>query len=74
MFVQGVDIDRSKNESNQDYLHSETANNKGVSSYIHKYLMGMQQYYFLRDHKDLRSKMDPEFARKNPEESYLSQQ
>jgi len=50
MFVQGIDMDRSKNQSNQDYIHSETANNKGISSFIHKYYMGMQHFYFLRDH------------------------
>jgi len=46
LFVKGVSADRSKNDSNLDYVQSKEMEPLGIRQYIHKFHLGLQPYYF----------------------------
>jgi len=46
LFVKGVSADRSKNDTNLDYVQSKDMEASGIRQYIHKFHLGLQPYYF----------------------------
>lgn len=46
LFLKGVNIDRSLNETNLDYRQSRREEQKGIREFVHKYHLGLQPFYF----------------------------
>ena len=49
MFVKGVSADRSKNDTNYDYLYVPDMEAEGLRQYTHRYHSGLSNYYYSRD-------------------------
>lgn len=45
-FCRGVQFDRSKNWANLDYSLDISKEGDGMKSYVHKYFLGMEPFYF----------------------------
>ena len=47
VFVKGVGTDRSTNDDQMDYTKVTSMEGLGLRQYVHKYDLGMQDYYFM---------------------------
>ena len=48
LFLKGISADRTKNDSNFDYVVERDSEKQGLKQYKHKYQMGYQRYYYLK--------------------------
>lgn len=46
LFIKGVNADRSKNDSNADYVALKGKESDGIREYVHKFHLGLQPMYF----------------------------
>ena len=46
LFIKGVNADRTKNDSNADYVALKGKENEGIREYVHKFHLGLQPMYF----------------------------
>lgn len=46
LFIKGLSADRTMNDTNLDYVMSDALEVDGLRSYIHKYNLGLQPFYF----------------------------
>lgn len=51
LFIKGMNIDRSKNDTNFDYFYVNKMEKFGLRSFIHKFNAGEFYYYYMRDFK-----------------------
>ena len=52
MFVKGMDVDRSKNDTNYDYYYINSHEKDGLRVFSHKFNQGDYHYYYMREFKD----------------------
>lgn len=57
LLIRGVGVDRSTNDTNMDYVKISNAEAHGMRQYMHKYNMGLQDYYHNRETKDTKSQL-----------------
>jgi hypothetical protein len=72
MFIKGMNIDRSKNDSNFDYYFVQSMEKFGLRTFVHKFNTGDFYYYYMRDLKESHfSRMaDEKFSREDPDGYY----
>ena len=60
MFIQGISHNRTKNDWNVDYIVQKELEPKGLRTYLHKYHLGYNAYYYKRDfEKEMEKLRDP---------------
>lgn len=70
IFIKGISSVRSQNDTNADYIADKHLESIGIRSYIHKFHLGLQPYYFkLAFEKDF-EKMTEEEVKKDPQAYY----
>lgn len=72
LFVKGMNLDRSKNDTNFDYYYVSTMEKFGLRTFVHKFNMGDYYYYLMRDFKKTHFEKlhDPQFQATNPDGHY----
>ena len=70
MFIKGLGVDRSTNDDQEDYIRVSKLEEQGLRQYIHKYDLGMEDYYFnQRFMSELQLLADEEWRVENPGKS-----
>ena len=46
LLIRGMGVDRSTNDSNMDYVRVTKFEKRGLRQYVHKYNLGLQDFYF----------------------------
>jgi len=72
IFVKGVSADRSKNDTNLDYVQSKEFEALGIRQYIHKFHLGLQPYYFKKQFEQQLKKYTDEEAKKDPQAFFMN--
>ena len=71
MFLKGISAERSKNDTNFDYVVNSEDEKNGLKIYCHKYNLGYLRYYFLKEHgESVMAKLTVEESKKDPEAFY----
>lgn len=72
MFVKGVNIDRSKNDTNFDYYFVQSMEKFGLRTFVHRFNTGDFYYYYMRDMKEshFSKLMDEKFQREDADRHY----
>lgn len=72
LFIKGMNVDRTKNDSNFDYYYVSKLEKHGLRQFIHKFNTGDIHYYYMRDmQKSHFAKiMDPVFKEQDPDGYY----
>ena len=73
ILIKGLGIDRSTNDTNMDYARVNKFEPKGLRIFVHKYNLGMQDYYYQKLHSDLIASCTKEAFTKDYESAYLSE-
>lgn len=48
MFIKGMEVDRSKNDTNFDYFYINSHEKEGLRIFSHKFNQGDHHYYYMR--------------------------
>jgi len=72
LFIKGMNLDRSKNDTNFDYYYVSNMEKFGLRTFLHKFNTGDYYYYLMRDFKDSHFKKvnDNEFKKNDPDGYY----
>lgn len=71
MFVKGMNIDRTQNDTNFDYLYYSKLEKFGLRAFVHKYNAGEFHYYIMRDFKESHfKKLNNELHETDPDAYY----
>ena len=71
LFVKGMNIDRTKNDTNFDYFYYSKLEKFGLRSFVHKYNLGEYHYYIMRDLKESHfMKLNKELHETDPDAYY----
>lgn len=63
LFVRGVGVDRSTNDDQMDYVKIISLEKYGIRQFVHKYDIGMQDYFYVRRFKEhLDKRMDADWV------------
>jgi hypothetical protein len=52
MFIKGMEVDRSKNDTNFDYFYINSHEKEGLRIFSHKFNQGDHHYYYMRQFKE----------------------
>jgi hypothetical protein len=62
LFLKGVNMERSLNDTNLDYVQTRHNEINGIREYIHKYHLGLQPFYFKKTFENQLKELEkPEF-------------
>ena len=71
LFLKGVSADRSINGTNFDYVVVSQNEQVGLKQYVHKFNLGFQRYYFLKEFgKSILGRMNGAEEKKDPKAFY----
>jgi len=72
IFIKGMNIDRTKNDTNFDYYFVQTMEKFGLRTFVHRFNTGDFYYYYMRDMKESHFKrlMDEKLSRDDPDGQY----
>ena len=65
--MKGIGVDRSTNDDKQDYVKVTNLEQQGLRQYIHKFDLGMQEYYYnVRFRSQLEKLVNEDWRAQNP--------
>ena len=71
LLIKGVGVDRSTNEDQMDYSKISNLEQDGLRQYIHKFDLGMQDYYYTnRFENEIAKLVQPNYREEEPQEYY----
>jgi len=68
LFIKGISTDRDYNDSNADYEVVKDQEEMGLRSYIHKFHLGLQPYYWKKVQEKNLMALTRDLAKDKPEE------
>lgn len=72
LLVKGMGIDRDTNDTNVDYIRVNKFEKRGIRTFVHKFNLGMQDFYFQKLYGDMLESSSKEAFMKDYEKAYLN--
>lgn len=70
LFIKGVSVKREENDSNADYIALKDQEARGIRTYVHKFHLGLQPYYYKKVYEHEIMLLTDEECQKDPEAYY----